>query len=65
MKNPSFNAWVAWIGAVIGAVSVGCAFAFTTFETKDHVKELKEDIVQRLVRIENKQDQLITIKKEK
>lgn len=50
--------WVAWIGATVAAALTMAAFAFATFETKEHSKEVKEDIAERLTRIESKIDDL-------
>ena len=54
--------WIAWFGAtliaVIGAVSIVITFAYGQFETKDHSREVKEDMVIRLSRIESKLDSL-------
>lgn len=58
MKSPSLITWVGWIGATTVAALIGCAYAFTTFQTKDEAKDSKSDIVQRLDRIENKVDEL-------
>lgn len=62
--------WIPWIGATLVATMAYTAFAFQTFETRDHANESKSqmmknvdenkgDIVQRLVRMEDKMDRLI------
>lgn len=60
MRPPLFSTaqWIAWLGAILSAGAVACAFAFTTFETKEDAKEKKSDITQRLIRIEDKLDQM-------
>ena len=65
------NQWIAWLGATIVAALTMASFAFTTFETKDHVQETKQDLrleiremrmetMQRFDRLESKIDELKT-----
>jgi hypothetical protein len=58
MKNPSFQVWIAAMGAVLFSALAFTAFAYTTFQTKDEAKGDKGDILHQLDRIENKVDQL-------
>lgn len=54
--------WIEW---VIGGMSVAItvtAFMFMNFETKSDAKEKKDDFAERLVRIEQKLDQLLVDK---
>lgn len=51
--------WIGWILATATAAMTMAAFAYATFETKDHAKEIKEDVATRLSRIENKLDQAL------
>ena len=50
--------WVYWIVATSTAALTMTSFAYSTFELKEHSKEVKEDIVSRLDRIEQKIDQI-------
>lgn len=59
MKNPGFPIWIGWMGATVAAAMCLSAFAFTTFQTKDEAKDSKQDIVQRLERIEQKLDETL------
>lgn len=52
--------WLAWIGAIAVGTMALAAFAFTTFETKDHAEEVKQDTTSRLTRIEDKLDQALS-----
>ncbi len=62
LMNDTINTetWLAWFGAtlvaVIGAISIAITFAYAQFETKEHSKEIKADVVVRLDRIESKLD---------
>ena len=47
-----------WLTIVAGLTGVS-AWAYSTFEMKDHVREWKEVIIQRLDRIENKLDRAV------
>jgi hypothetical protein len=51
--------WISWMGATIVTILGFAAFAYATFETKDHAIEVKGDTVQRLDRIESKLDFVI------
>lgn len=50
--------WIAWILATATAALTMAAYAFTTFETKDHSKEIKSDLSERLNRIDQKLDRI-------
>lgn len=52
--------WIAWLGSTLVAALTLSAFAFGTFETKQDAKDKKQDLVERLVRIEAKLDRLIS-----
>lgn len=61
MKRPLFSEeqWIAWIAATGTAALTMAAFAYSTFETKEHSAENKTDIVSRLDRIEEKLDRAL------
>lgn len=54
--------WVGWIAAGIlggaGFVFLIVSYAFANFETKEHAKETNDDLRSRLVRMEDKIDEL-------
>lgn len=58
MKSIRTEQWIAWIAAMVTAAVGAMAFAYSTFETKDHANETKRDTTDRLVSIENKVDKL-------
>ena len=51
--------WVEWIGATVVAAAVAVSFAFGTFQTKGEAKEAKDDVIQRLMRLESKMDVML------
>jgi hypothetical protein len=53
MKNPSFQVWIAAMGAVILSIFTFTAFAFTNFQTKDEARDGKEDISVQLIDLKN------------
>ena len=40
--------WIAWIAATATAAVTIAAYAFATFETKEHAQETKADIVRAM-----------------
>lgn len=59
-KQPSLVQWISWIVATATAALTMAAYAFTNFETKEHAKEVKSDIAERLQSIEKKIDRVDT-----
>lgn len=51
--------WIMLIGSIMAATVGVVAYAFGNFETKESSRELREQIWQRLEKIENKIDYLI------
>jgi sensor domain CHASE-containing protein len=60
VKNITIEKWVSWIIATATAALTMAAYAFTTFETKDHAKEVKDDLTKRLEKMDSKLDILLT-----
>jgi hypothetical protein len=57
--NPfSASQWIAWLGATLMAAISLVAFQFTTFASKEYVKEYKSDLQEAIVRLESKIDRL-------
>ena len=59
-QRERLDKWAAGIAAIVTGALVFAAYAFATFETKEHADERKADISQRLDRIEIKQDRIET-----
>lgn len=53
MRPGDWKEWIQLVGVLILATASLCAFAFGTFETKEHSKEVKEDVVKRLDQIQS------------
>jgi hypothetical protein len=50
---------IAWVAATATAALTMAAYAFSTFETKEHFKEFKNDTKDTLTRIESKLDRAL------
>lgn len=50
--------WIAWLGATVVAAMTMVAYAYSTFETKDSAREHQGTLVERLERMESKQDRM-------
>lgn len=59
MRKLSVEQWIPWIAATATAALTMAAYAFSTFETKEHAAENKGDIVHRLDQIDAKLDRVI------
>jgi hypothetical protein len=46
--NVSTTQWVQWLGATLVAAFTFTVFAYSNFETKEHAKETKEEIIDEL-----------------
>lgn len=62
MKN--FEVWATLILSIIGITGGSIAYSFTTFETKEHTQQAKEEILRKLERMEDKLDRLVEQKKD-
>ncbi len=51
--------WLQWIAATSAAGISIAAYAFATFETKEHFGDIVEVLADRLDRIENKLDRIL------
>jgi uncharacterized protein Yka (UPF0111/DUF47 family) len=58
-QRERLDKWAAFFAATVSAALTVAAYAYATFETKEHAVERKKDITERLDRIESKQDKLI------
>lgn len=52
--------WISWVVATATAALTMSAFAYSTFETKEHALERKQDILKRLESIEGKVDLIVS-----
>ena len=57
--NFSATQWIAWLGATAVACVGLTSFAYQTFQTKEEARDDKADVVQRLMRMEDKLDRII------
>lgn len=55
----SISQWVQWLAATAAAAISMAAYAFATFDTKDHVIEVFIQVEKRLDRIEAKLDRIL------
>lgn len=51
--------WVTWVAAMSVAAIGVTSFVYANFQTKEQAIEVKADIVQRLIRLEDKVDKLL------
>jgi hypothetical protein len=54
-----YHQWIVWVAGLLAASLSGATFVFGYFETKQDAKDKKQNIEQRLERIENKVDFII------
>ncbi len=60
LENPfTIPQWIAWLGATVAAAVSMMVYAASTYETKEHSKEVRDGVERRLDRIESKLDRLI------
>lgn len=60
VHNPfTIPQWIAWLGATVAAAVSMMVYAASTYETKEHSKEIRDSVERRLERMENKLDHLI------
>lgn len=60
LENPfTIPQWIAWLGATVAAAVSMMVYAASTYETKEHSKEVRDSLERRLDRIESKLDRLI------
>jgi len=61
VHNPfTIPQWIAWLGATVAAAISMMVYIASTYETKEHQKENRDQIERRLERMENKLDRLIS-----
>lgn len=60
VHNPfTIPQWIAWLGATVAAAISMMVYIASTYETKEHSKEIRDSVERRLERMENKLDHLI------
>lgn len=56
MNNPQPKEWLYWMGCLVSAGVITCAYIFSNFESKADAKDRRDEVIMRLNVLQDKVD---------